>query len=301
MFSAYRFIGTFEMNEIHKAPYPEGELKRLYQIVLDHAKAGAKEMLIRPNHYNFSIHSRLLDYEIFNNLRQIDNNSTQEILNRFEKHDQSNMAKGRNSVIVGPFQIDVMAIETKGPRAAKRGYPGAGATKKVQRMKPIGFDFNHDGLFEINNPNDPYCLFRAVTMVIARHTMPQRRFSEFRRDGIKQMEAVHDLINTMGIFPQHLFYDVEQYGQQIQEYCNMNYPTAKFKLFAFKSSGDRFKHFYQAQVEEWIQPLSVFYWEEDGHYDGIKSLSLLMDNKSHYKYCFTVCFIFIFILILILV
>ena len=288
LISAYRFIGTFEFDNIYKAPYPEEELKALFQKILDHGKSGADEMKIRPNHYYFSIHSRLLDYEIFNNLRQIDQNSTQEILNRFEKHDQSNMAKGRESVISGPFQIDMMAIETKGPKGAKRKHPGAGATERVQRMKPIAFDFNAAGLYEINNPNDPYCLFRAVTMVIARHTMPSQRFSEFRRSENKQREAVDNLITSMGIFPHHLFYDVEDYGQTIQDFCNENYPAAKFRLFAFKSSGDRFKHFYQSDVEEWMQPLCVFYWDEDGHYDAVKSLSLLMDNNSRFKYCFTV-------------
>lgn len=112
---------------MHKAPYPEEELKTLFEMCLDHIQTEARRMNLEPNHYIFSLDSPILDYEIFLNLQQLNKNTTEDILNQFEKYDQSNRAKGRETILTGPFQIDAIAIQLAGRKAAtKRKHPGAG-------------------------------------------------------------------------------------------------------------------------------------------------------------------------------
>ena len=124
-------MGTFEFNEIHKAPYPEEELKTLFQMCLNHIQKEARLKNLEPNHYIFSLDSPLLDYEIFLNLHQLNKNTTEDILNQFEKYDQSNRAKGRETILVGPFQIDAIAIQLVGNKGAtKRKHPGSGNNYK---------------------------------------------------------------------------------------------------------------------------------------------------------------------------
>jgi len=295
IFPAFRFLGSFEFDELTRAPYPENELKKLFQLCLDQAVNGAKEMGLKPDHFIFILHSRIFDYQLGVHFKELNNTTVEMLLNQFEKVDQSNMAKDRDSAITKDFQIDVTAIQTKGTKSnnnLKRKHPGAARPSK--RDQPLHFKVNPQGLHQINNNDDNYCLFLAIVMVVAQNVLPQQRFSEFRRDEEMQMDEVRRIFNATGLDPQEEDYDIEECGDIIQrDFLDRFYP-GKFRIFAFDNAG-RFKPFFKSEVEDYNTALPIFYWCEDRHYDGIRSMRLLYDKSSRFNYCFSVKkYLFIF-------
>lgn len=261
----------------------------MFQMALNQAIVGAAQNNFKPNYYIFLANSRLLDYDICVNIHELNETTIQNILNKFEKNDQSNMAKDRESIISEPFQIDVTAIELKTTNKRKRKHPGAAQGRKKIRLKPIHFEINMNGIHQIDN-TDRYCLFRALTWAFKKKTMDRRRFHEFNLDEAAQLNAVLDLLNSTGIDPNRLFYDIEDHGEKIQEYFDMQYP-GRFKIFAFENGGKFRKPFWRSNKEFYEEAICIFYWTESGHYDPIKSMRLLWDvnNKSKLDYCFDVC------------
>lgn len=255
---------------------------------LNHSLIAATDQNLKPTHYILSINSPQLDYEIFVNLDKLDETTSEAILLKFEKHDQSNMAKGRESVISGPFQIDVTAIELKtkeNKRKQKR--PGAAYEHHRRiRLKPIHFEINKDAIVELDN-NDRFCLFRSILWNFKRKTLDRRRFHEFKNDEAAQTNAVMDLLNATGIDSTHLYYDIQDYGQQIQNYIDDLFPN-RFKLFAFENEGKYRKPFWKSNKSHFEEDISIFYWTESSHYEPIKSIKLLWDKDSRFKYCFSV-------------
>lgn len=256
-------------------------------MALNQAILGAAQNQLKPNYHIFLINSRILDYDITINLHEINETTIDAILNKFEKHDQSNRAKDRPSIISEPFQIDVTSIELKTTNKRKRKHPGAAQGRRKIRLKPIHFEINQNAIHEINNNDDRFCLFRAITWILKKKTMDRRRFHEFKADEAAQLNTVLDLLNATGIDQNRLFYDIEDYGEKIQEYIDQQYPN-KFKIFAFENAGKFRRPFWKSSKEYFEEPLCIFYWAETGHYDPIKSIRNLWHEESKYDYCFAV-------------
>lgn len=244
---------------------------------------------INPNYFIFQLHSSQLNYDITHNFKSFNQNTTEEILHKFQRFDQSNMSKDRPSAITTPFDIDIHAISLKKSESngnRKRGHPGAG--RSFKRLQPIDFEIDLDGLFRLNN-DDQYCLFRAIIFTIAHTVLPKQRFFEFKNDEREQAQKIKEIMATCGIQRGLPFYDIEDIGDLVQElYLNVAYP-GQFKIFAFENQG-LMKPFYQSNAQNYIDPLCIFYWIEDAHYDPIRSMKKLLGNNSRYNYCFAVIF-----------
>ena len=251
---------------------------------------------MHPDHFIFLIHSPVLDYEIFANFQKPDENTTEMLLNTFMRHDQSNRAKERDSVLVGPFQVDIIGLEKKHGRVKKKKpqkHPGAG--QKRRRIPPIEYHLNEAGLFLIENDDDQYCLFRALEMLKAREVLTKQRFYDYRQDKAMQYSSVIDLMRECNIDQNLDEYAIEDYGPVIEAYYNRQYPLPQFKIFAFENFG-KFKPFYKGPAEQFSTPLCLYYWRDENHYDAIKSIRLLYKHNRDYSFCFTVIF-FLFIII----
>lgn len=271
---------NLELNEAQKAPYPEMVLLEIFQMALDYAENGAKIENLKPNHFIVNINSKVLDYDIFTHLKQINHTSAEQILNRFELNDQSNRQKERDSVISAPFQLDILAIETKTTR--KRKFPGASLYK---RQRPIDFEVNDNALYKQEN-EDNFCLFRAFAILLARERLPKQRFSDYLRDDCMILNDVYDIMNEIGVPYHHVYYDITVYGQLMQQYLNNHYP-GKFKIFCFNNSV-KAKPIFKADTMCYEKPFVFFYWEEDTHYEAVRCIRALFDSKSRFKYCFAV-------------
>lgn len=253
-------------------------------------------MPINPNYYIFQLHSTQLNYDIFWRFKSVESNISQAILNQFNRFDQSNMSKDKESVITRPFDIDLHAISLKNDKGQlknnnnnqnrKRRHPGAG--RSFRRLQPIDFEIDIDGLFRLNN-NDQYCLFRALIYTIAKATLSGQRFHEFKNDEVEQARKIREIMAICNIQRGLPFYDIEEVGDLVQNlYLDVAYP-GQFKIFAFENHG-QLKPFYRSNAETYIDALCVFYWIEDSHYDPIRSMKKLLGSDSRFSYCFAVNF-----------
>lgn len=304
--SGYRFLATFEFDEIYKAQYPEKELRQIFEIGLEQARKGAEQKDLNPNFFVLQLHSGELDYQVTSRIREINKNAIEQVMLQFEKEDQSNMAKGRVSVITAPFQIDVFAIQLKNNNRnfksnnnnnnRKRKRPGG---HRRLRIRPIAFQINKNGLYTLNNI-DNYCIFRSITILIAKSEKTKQRFYDFMHDDRQQLEAVSELLDCTRIPRNENFYDIEECGNIIQKsFLDVLFP-GKYRIFCFENSplATGFKPFFKSDAETFSVPLNIYYWAEDRHYEPIKSIRLFLDGKSKMDYCYTVCFssfLFLFI------
>jgi hypothetical protein len=274
---------------MEKAEFPEDEIKKIFQLSFDQALKGAEECGTKPDQFLVAISSPLLDWDLRARFHKLDKNTIESLFHRYELVDQSNKKKddGRDSMITQPFTVDITAFQTKGRRMLK--HPGGNGKK---RFRPQFQNINVNALVEINN-TDQFCLFRACEMSRAKKSMDDMDFRNYKRLPDKQQRDLFELINNIEIDQNHDKYAIEDYGQQIQDYYNTEWPGV-YKIFAFKSDG-QLKPFWKANTDNWTTPVVVYYQEKEQHYDAVANTGHLFgvpDNKGHLrgKYCWMVSY-----------
>jgi hypothetical protein len=274
---------------MESAEYPEDEIKKIFRLCFNQTLKGAEECGTKPDQFLVAISSPLLDWDLRARFHILDENTMDSLFNRYELVDQSNRKKdgGRDSMITQPFTVDITAIQSKGKRQQKK-HPGGNGKK---RLRPQFQNVNVTALIEINN-SDQFCLFRAAEMSRAKRTLDDHAFRNYNRAGNKQRQRdFFELINNIELDENHNKYSIEDYGQQIQNYYESEWPGT-FKLFAFKSSG-ALKPFWKSETTNWTTPVVVYYQEQEQHYDAVANTGHLFgvpDDKGHLrgKYCFVV-------------
>lgn len=220
----------------YKIPYPDDSLLALIkQVVRYTEKAAIKERKLHPNHFIIQIDSHLLDSSIFVHLRSSRDAALHEILEEFERVDQSNRAKGRPTIIDGPFIIDCIAIEAKKKAKAgkKRNHPGAGCRRQKRLQKRLKLKYNvHSGAFWENLPviSQTFCLFHSILISCSHALMNAKQFFKFKASPTAQKNALEKMMNWCKISKKHRQYSIEEYGDRIQVYL-FGKLTLKCKIF----------------------------------------------------------------------
>ncbi|KAL3068854.1 hypothetical protein niasHT_032979 [Heterodera trifolii] len=215
-FRAYRFLGRFVLDYIWNSDYPENVLKSVFMMCLTYAMNGAEATGIAANHFIFLLTARHLDYEIavhFKNVKKMDSSMAETILTRFEIVDQSNKSKERPSICEESFVIDVTAIES-GLQRKKLTGKGRSITYEVP------YNISEGATYNLAN-NDNFCLFRAFEWLRMKNILPRQRFSEYKRNGRRQLSDITALCQACGINMNLPFYSIEEHGEIIQ--CEIPY------------------------------------------------------------------------------
>lgn len=207
-------MAQFEFHELHKALFLEDELKAIFLKCLKRADKGARdEMDIQPNHYIVAIQSGQLDYGINSHTKQINEAALEELLTLFEKIDQSNQAKDRESICRALFTVDVMAVQTKQQRRpAKRKLGGAG------RIPEFKYNIYPGALFEHPPFPDGYCLFYALEWCRQKHLLTAKQFFSWKRSERRQAKTVRQVMAACGIAEDLAEYSIMDCGRHIQVY-----------------------------------------------------------------------------------
>lgn len=196
---------------MHQSLNLDEELKNIFQKCLNKAKQAAiDEMKLHPNHYIISIQSQVLDYGINHHLKNINDSSIDELLTLFEKVDQSNKAKERESICNGLFTVDVMTIQTKG-RNRKRKLVGAG-----RRELEFSYNLYEGALYEHQPFPNGYCLFFALEWIRQKHLLTKMAYQNWRNNRKRQMNDVKKLMAACGIQEGLPEYSIMDCGRHIQ-------------------------------------------------------------------------------------
>jgi hypothetical protein len=173
---------------------------------------------------------------------------------------------------------NIMMMQQSG--SAKKPRRRRGAGKK--RLRPIEHSIKDVGLIKIHNPDDNLCLFYALNILKARAVLQQQRFSEYLYDHVLQRNDVLALLNVLKIPKKEEFYELEEWGEAVEDHYNQKYPQKKFKVFGFSESGFYKPYFKTSNNEDFVTPLSVFH--KDEHFDAIKSIRSFLGCLN---YCFS--------------
>nr|CAD2204778.1 unnamed protein product [Meloidogyne enterolobii] len=140
---------------IEKIPEnPEELLREIIQQCMDKTVEEAKNKSIEPECLGALISSQLLDSDIWIPIRKIENDTIDNILNRFQLVSQSKIEKG--SLIGQPFTI---AIQTLGISSLPRTKSIRGRAPQI--LATSNLQINSPCLIKIDNPNN-LCLFYAL-------------------------------------------------------------------------------------------------------------------------------------------
>nr|CAD2165072.1 unnamed protein product [Meloidogyne enterolobii] len=222
------------------------------------------------------ISSQLLDNDIWIPIRKIEEDTIDNILNRFQLVAQSKIEKG--SLIGQPFTI---AIQTLGISSLPR-------TKSIRGRAPQATTSNLENsscLIKIDNPNN-LCLFYALEIArkyFTKELGARWNFTRYMQNKKRQMEDVFELLNTARI-PQNLLeYDAVEFVPTVVDFWNNKYNDAgfKFKVFIFGNDSEKPKFTYGN--ENFNIPITILH--TNNHFDGIKNVGGMFGLRV--KYCFT--------------
>nr|CAD2192199.1 unnamed protein product [Meloidogyne enterolobii] len=276
--SKFKMMKTTGKFIIEKIPEnPEELLRKIIQQCMDETIAEAENKSINPECLGALISSQLLDNDIWIPIRKIENDTVDNILNRFQLVSQSKIEKG--SILGQPFTI---AIQTLGisslPRKSIRG-------RAPQIHTTSNFEINKCCLLKIDNPNN-LCLFYALEITRKYFTKElggHWNFTRYMQNKNRQMEDVFDLLKAAKI-PQDLpEYDAIEFVPVVVDLWNNKYIDSgfKFKVFIFGNDSEKPKFTYGN--DNFNLPITIFH--SDNHFDGIRNVGGMFGLRV--KYCFT--------------
>uniref|UniRef100_A0A914MSB0 Uncharacterized protein n=1 Tax=Meloidogyne incognita TaxID=6306 RepID=A0A914MSB0_MELIC len=275
--SKFKMMKTTGKFIIEKIPgNPEELLREIIQQCMDKTIEEAKNKSIEPECMGALISSQLLDNDIWIPIRKIEEDTIDNILNRFQLVAQSKIEKG--SLIGQPFTI---AIQTLGISSLPR-------TKSIRGRAPQATTSNLENsscLIKIDNPNN-LCLFYALEIArkyFTKELGARWNFTRYMQNKKRQMEDVFELLNTARI-PQNLLeYDAVEFVPTVVDFWNNKYNDAgfKFKVFIFGNDSEKPKFTYGN--ENFNIPITILH--TNNHFDGIKNVGGMFGLRV--KYCFT--------------
>nr|CAD2170273.1 unnamed protein product [Meloidogyne enterolobii] len=275
--SKFKMMKTTGKFIIEKIPgNPEELLREIIQQCMDKTIEEAKNKSIEPECMGALISSQLLDNDIWIPIRKIEEDTIDNILNRFQLVAQSKIEKG--SLIGQPFTI---AIQTLGISSLPR-------TKSIRGRAPQATTSNLENsscLIKIDNPNN-LCLFYALEITrkyFTKELGARWNFTRYMQNKKRQMEDVFELLNTARI-PQNLLeYDAVEFVPTVVDFWNNKYNDAgfKFKVFIFGNDSEKPKFTYGN--ENFNIPITILH--TNNHFDGIKNVGGMFGLRV--KYCFT--------------
>jgi hypothetical protein len=77
------------------------------------------------------------------------------------------------------------------------------------------------------------------------------------------------------------YYDLEEWGEAIEDHYNSIYPEKKFKIFGFSQSGF-YRPYFTTNTQDFLTPLCVYF--KDEHFDAVKSINVFLGCRN---YCFS--------------
>ena len=209
-------------------------------------------------------------------IQQLNANTIDSIKNRFISVEQSNRKKDMPSLYGAPFRIDITSLPPKPIRVEVQNSLGSG--RKIPRHIQFNVDIN--ALIKINN-DDAYCLFRSLEMLRAKFQLSKWQFSRYKKDEGQQIDDVETLLKECGIKEDLNAYDIETYGDIIQQYYDRLHP-GEFKIFCFSDVGS-FAPFFQSNVNEFRTPLCLYFHHQ--HYDAIRMITTFFCKANYCFHC----------------
>jgi hypothetical protein len=183
--------------------HPESIVREILQYTIQHAIEKAREKNQEPDRLIILVNSVQIETPIAVHVQQLNENSVDTVLSRFEIVDQSARLKGRGSLYGYPFTVDVTAIshhllrkynkEQQQQEQQPQKKKGRG-----RKIRPILHNINQKSLFFINN-EDNLCLFRAINILRARAIFDLKEFQIYNVNHEEQLKDIMDLLNTLNI------------------------------------------------------------------------------------------------------
>nr|CAD2200227.1 unnamed protein product [Meloidogyne enterolobii] len=233
----FALMGTSGKFIIEKLPEnPEELLRNIIHDCMTKTVEASRNHSIEPDRLGALISSQLLDNDIWIPIRRIENDTVDNILNRFQLVSQSKIEKG--SILGQPFtvKIQTLGISSLPKNQSIRGRaPQDNGTDDGQIKSEL--------LIKIANPNN-LCLFYALEITrkyVTKELGDRRKFNAYMQYSHRQMKDVLDLLKAAKIPHDLPEYDAVEYVPTIVDFWNNQYKDAgyKFRVFVFGRDNEK--------------------------------------------------------------
>nr|CAD2209479.1 unnamed protein product [Meloidogyne enterolobii] len=262
----FALMGTSGKFIIEKLPEnPEELLRNIIHDCMTKTVEASRNHSIEPDRLGALISSQLLDNDIWIPIRRIENDTVDNILNRFQLVSQSKIEKG--SILGQPFtvKIQTLGISSLPKNQSIRGRaPQDNGTDDGQIKSEL--------LIKIANPNN-LCLFYALEITRKYVTKELGIGMKDVLDLLKAAKIPHDL-------PE---YDAVEYVPIIVDFWNNQYKDAGYKFRVFVFGRDNEKPIFKYGAENFNVQVSILH--SNNHFDGIRNVGGMFGLRM--KYCFT--------------
>lgn len=269
-----RFQAQFVLENIEQLADPERALKDSIQYSIDRTVEHSRNNNMEVDRIGVNISSTLLEYDIYVPIRKLTENTTDSIINLFNK-----VAQSRGLSLLGePFTLTVTGIRTADlPKA--RQIEGSGKKHSHTINKRI---ISEESLIKIDN-KDRYCLFYALEMmrIFASGELNKWQFWDYKRKTNKQKENVAKLMRNANIPKNLLSYDANQWCPVVQTYYDQLYGHGKYKIFIFRDMG--YKPIYESSGRQYQNPILLYH--HDKHFDGIRYIAKFFNARYYCLSC----------------
>nr|CAD2124662.1 unnamed protein product [Meloidogyne enterolobii] len=167
---------------------PEALLSGIFQYCFNHAVNNAKNNGLEPEELSCTVTSELLDSDIWIPLRPTTQNTSNTLLNQFNKVSQSKKQAGVN-LWGKPFSVNVIVIDKKNLDNGSNIIGGA-----PRKVAHVHHQIKQQNLIKINNNNDGYCLFYSLLATLVRliGKMSRSNFTTISTGGMHPMDNLRE-------------------------------------------------------------------------------------------------------------
>uniref|UniRef100_A0A914KZX1 DNA-directed DNA polymerase n=2 Tax=Meloidogyne TaxID=189290 RepID=A0A914KZX1_MELIC len=245
---------------------------------MDQTVEASRNQSIDPDRLGALISSQLLDNDIWIPIRKLENDTIDNILNRFQLVSQSKIEKG--SILGQPFtvKIQTLGISSLPKNQSIRGRaPQDNGTDHGQLKSEL--------LIKISNPNN-LCLFYALEITrkyVVKELEHRRNFSRYMQYNDRQLKDVFELLKAAKIPHDLSEYDAVEYVPVVVDFWNNKYKDAGYKFKVFVFGRDNEKPIFKYGNDNFNVQVSILHI--NNHFDGIRNVGGMFGLGM--KYCFT--------------
>nr|CAD2198085.1 unnamed protein product [Meloidogyne enterolobii] len=258
---------------------PEVLLSNIFNHCLEYTINECNERGLEADSVGCLISSELLNPEIWLPIREINQNTIESMLNRFNQVAQSKAQE--NVTLWGkPFQVSFTAVARKSlPK--ERKIMGGNNTRKGIRLAPMNHRINDQCLIKVRNLDGMnHCLFFAMQATLFHNIKGWQRwrFYDYIHSRLGQRGClerdVKDLMNKINVPIGLNSYDAKIYVPLIIDYWNNNlyFGQYRFKLYIFETTG-HYKPIYKYGPGDYS--ISLILYLDNNHFYGVQRVGNL--------------------------
>ena len=259
---------------------PEGLLAGCFQACIDAAIDDSRSNGVDPDLLGCTIHSHLLEKDIFTPFRPVTTNTVDLILNMFLKVAQSKAQLGI-TLWGEPFNVKVSTIAAK---ELPKDSEIIGGGRRQRKLAPVHHHIKKKALIELEPRRDGYCLFRALqaTFVHKIRGYDFRTFYNYRvgRFGMRGQldKETKELMRAIGAPMNLKEYDARIYVPLVVDYWNQKFEGShRFKVFIFGALGYFVPMYKYPQGENDYDTALLLYYDAK-HFQGIRTCHGMFDK-----------------------